>query len=62
MSGLGFLGVESDSAVKRFMLEVVRGPQAGGLTILVTFGLGWLAVGILLLLESPDHSPRPKPS
>jgi hypothetical protein len=33
-------------------LKYVLGDRAGGLTILVLFGLGWLAIGALLLLET----------
>jgi hypothetical protein len=33
-------------------LKYLLGERAGGTTILATFGLGWLAIGLLLLLES----------
>ena len=111
MRELDISGIKPDSVVGRFILEVLRGPQAGwglfclglvpigaaaitkglslpvrlllplgspllleaplkyllgeragGLTILAAFGLGWLAVGILVLLENHGPSPRPKRS
>jgi hypothetical protein len=105
MNGLGVQGTESRSAMGRFMLEVLRGPQAGwgllcvglipigvaafitrlslpmrlllpvgslfvlgpplkyllgeqagGMAVLVAFGVGWLAIGALLLAETINRT------
>jgi len=110
MSGLGLREVESQSMMGRFLLEILRGPQAGwglfcvgmlligvaaitarlslamrmllpvgalfvlglplkyligdqagGVTIFVAFGAGWLVIAIVLLLESKGAC-RPKRS
>lgn len=42
-------------------LKYLLGERAGGTTILATFGLGWLAIALLLFLES-DRTWRPKRS
>jgi len=43
-------------------LKYVLGEQTGGLTVLLAFGVGWLAIGALLLRDGSRQGRRALPT